>query len=275
MKCIEICEILDKNIPKELAYSWDNIGLLVGDKEQEIKKIYIALDATDNIIEDAIHKGADMILTHHPLIFTPLKSVTSENFIANRVLNLIKNNIALYAMHTNYDIERMADVVADKLTLINQKPLEVTTEDGLKGLGKVGELKQAMTIEEIALFVKKQFVLPGISVYEVNELDKSNYQSTDQEMLEDNKTYRKLALLPGSGKSAINQVIKQGIEVFITGDITHHEGIDASSRGLNIIDAGHYGLEHIFIEDMKKQLEILVPELEIITEPIKHPVKYL
>lgn len=264
MRSLEICNILESKIPLNSAYSWDNVGLLVGDKKQEIKSILLVVDATDQLIAEAHDLGVDMIIAHHPLIFSPLKKITSDDFIANRVLNLMKQNIALYAIHTNYDIERMAHVVSNKLALLDTNPLELTSDDPVKGLGIVGSLPHAMTVEEIGVYVKEVFKLPGIQLFE----------SYDIKMVKEKK-HTKIAVLPGSGKSAIETVIGMGIEVYITGDITHHEGIDAASRGLNILDAGHYGLEYVFVEDMKEQLQELFPDIMIHTEAIKHPFRFL
>lgn len=258
MKCKEVCKILEHNIPLEKAYSWDNVGLLVGRDYIDIQKIYVALDATDLVIVDAISKGADMIIAHHPMIFSPLKNITSKEFIGNRVINLIRNDISLYAMHTNYDVIRMADVVSAKLALVNTQPLEYTAIEDNQGLGKIGELPFPMTLNEIATYVKESFNLPGVNVFPADEI-------------EENEKISQIAILPGSGKSAIETVIKAGIKVYITGDIGHHEGVDSASRGLSIIDAGHYGLEHVFVEDMKLVLSHLLPGVEIVGEEVKHP----
>ena len=112
MKCSEIITLLEQEYGKEYACDWDNVGLLVGREDKEIQKIYIALDATDEAIEEAIANGADMLLTHHPMIFKGMKRVTQEDFIGRRIIRLIQNDMVYYAMHTNYDILGMADLSA-------------------------------------------------------------------------------------------------------------------------------------------------------------------
>ena len=104
MLCKEIMRVIEATYPKDAALDFDNVGLLVGRSEKEVNRIYLALDATDSVIESAEKAGADMLITHHPLIFTPLKKVTDEDFVSRRVLKLISNVIAYYAMHTNYDV---------------------------------------------------------------------------------------------------------------------------------------------------------------------------
>ena len=161
MKCLELIQKLETLAPSGCACDWDNVGLLVGWKEQEIHRILIALDATDEVVEEAIRMRADLLLTHHPLIFKPLKKVNDDDFIALRVMSLIQYNVNYYAMHTNFDAAPgcMADIAAGRLGLLGPDVLEVmgTMEiDGKPvpyGIGKVGTLPYAMTLKELALFV--------------------------------------------------------------------------------------------------------------------------
>ena len=102
MKCSEVIEILGKLAPESCACDWDNPGLLAGRSDKEVKKIYIALDATDQVVDAAIKAGADMLLTHHPLIFKAIKKVNDQNFITRRLVKLIQADISYYAMHTNF-----------------------------------------------------------------------------------------------------------------------------------------------------------------------------
>ncbi|HEX3077718.1 MAG TPA: Nif3-like dinuclear metal center hexameric protein, partial [Lachnospiraceae bacterium] len=108
MRCKELIHILEELSPKNFAESWDNVGLLLGDKEQEVHSIMVALDATGDVIEQAIDSKCDMLITHHPLIFSSMKKITNDNFIGNRIMKLISNRVAYYALHTNFDIAVMA-----------------------------------------------------------------------------------------------------------------------------------------------------------------------
>lgn len=239
MKCNEILQQLEKDFPVNKAYDWDNVGLLAGRDNKDVKKIYIALDATDEAIAEAKSSGADMLLTHHPLIFSPLRKINNQNFIANRIIELIQSDISYYAMHTNYDIVRMADLASDRLGLVETSPLEPSAWNAEEGLGKIGNIssdsESTVRLQDYAQQVKEAFGLTEVKVFG-----------------DMNQEIQRVAVLPGSGKSAIEAAIAMEADVLITGDIGHHEGIDASSRGLAIIDAGHYGVEHIFIEDMRK-----------------------
>ncbi len=261
MKCSDILQHLEQDFPVSKAYEWDNVGLLAGRDDKEVHKIFVALDATDAIIQEAKQWGADMLLTHHPLIFAPLKKINNRNFISNRLIQLIQSDISYYAMHTNYDIVKMADLASEKLGLIYTKPLEASSWDVEEGLGKVGFIssEKEVTLEQYAGHIKTVFGLTEVKLFG-----------------DIHQKIRKVAVLPGSGKSTIEAAIAERADLLITGDIGHHEGIDAQSRGLAIIDAGHYGIEHIFIQDMCKYLEDLFGQqtekmLEIKGAEIEHP----
>ena len=231
MLCKDVMYEIEKEYPLNYALSWDNVGLLVGRDDKEVKRIYIALDATDEVIDEAVRTGADMLITHHPMIFSPIKRIHNLDFVGESILKLIQNDISYYAMHTNYDVLGMADLSGDKMNMKNAEILEVTAEgdigkeDEPEGIGRVSALEPPRTLREC----------------------------------------------PGSGKSVIQAALDKNADVLITGDIGHHEGIDAVAQGLAIIDGGHYGIEHIFIEDMRQYLEKHLSEVEIVAAPISHP----
>ncbi len=138
MKCYDIIEKLESLSPTAFAEEWDNVGLLAGRRDKEVKTVYIALDATDDVIREAVRLGADLLLTHHPLIFRKLGRVNTDDFIGRRVCELIRNDISYYAMHTNFDVMGMADAAADRLSLCDRQVLNVTHEG--EGCGRVGKL---------------------------------------------------------------------------------------------------------------------------------------
>lgn len=248
MQCSEIIEKLETLSPKSYAEDWDNIGLLAGRRDKEVETIYIALDATDEVIADAVRVGADMLLTHHPLIFKKLSRVNTDDFIGRRIVELIKNDISYYAMHTNFDVMGMADAAADELGLKERKVLNVTYEDEIskEGCGRVGRLSKHMSLEALARLVKTNFHVPNVRVFgdfgDIVEI---------------------AAVMPGSGGSYIKDALSAGADVMITGDIDHHEGIDAVAQGLTVIDAGHYGIEKLFIPYMEEFMKRELPKLRI------------
>lgn len=260
MECKKVIEILEKQSPKNCAYYWDNVGLLVGREDKEVQKIYIALDATDEAIEEAIANGADMLLTHHPMIFKGMKRVTQEDFIGRRIIRLIQNDMVYYAMHTNFDVMGMADLAADYLGISDTRVLEITSvsETGEEGIGRYGSLKKEMTVRECCEEVKQAFSLENVKVF--GDLERK---------------VKTAAISPGSGRSVISNALQAGVDVLITGDIDHHEGIDAVAQKLTVIDAGHYGVEHIFIPYMEQYLKREAKELEIAVQPLTFPFQII
>lgn len=260
MECKKVIEILEKQSPKSYACDWDNVGLLVGREDKEIQKIYIALDATDEAIEEAIANGADMLLTHHPMIFKGMKRVTQEDFIGRRIIRLIQNDISYYAMHTNFDVMGMADLAADYLGISDTRVLEITSvsETGEEGIGRYGSLKKEMTVRECCEEVKQAFSLENVKVF-------GNLE----------RKVKTAAISPGSGRNVISNALQAGVDVLITGDIDHHEGIDAVAQKLTVIDAGHYGVEHIFIPYMEQYLKREAKELEIAVQPLTFPFQII
>lgn len=243
---------LEQLAPLHMAESWDNCGLLVGAVEKEVKSIYVALDATDKVLSDAIDKEVDLVITHHPLILKGLKKITDEDFISRRIQRMIRHDINHYAMHTNFDVTVMADLAADYLALTNQEVLEKIDET--HGLGKIGTLPKEMNLKELCEYVKTAFSLEHVKVFQGKET-----------------TFKKVAIMPGSGKGYIQNTIQSQVDVMITGDIDHHNGIDAVAEGLVIIDAGHYGIEHIFVAYMEKWIISKFPEIKVYTEETHHP----
>lgn len=260
MTCREIIALLQEQSPEAFACDWDNVGLLVGDSHQEIKKVYIALDATDETVSEAVEEKADLLLTHHPMIFKGLKKVNTDDFIGRRVVKLIQNNISCYAMHTNFDIKGMANLAAERMELSDCEVLDITCVEGeeAEGIGRAGMLPEEMALEDCISRVKQAFVVDTVKVF--GDLK---------------KTVRKAAICPGSGKSVISHALHAGAQVLITGDIDHHEGIDASDQGLAIIDAGHYGLEKLFIPYMVTYLREKTIGIDIVGQKVKQPFCYL
>lgn len=243
----ELLEKFNQLCPFSAAVEWDNSGFLIGNPDREVKKAALALDATESIIEEAVEKGADMIVTHHPLVFQPLKAVCSDDHLGKRVLKLIENKISLIALHTNFDICVMADMAAEKLGITNCQVLEITGEkDGKKeGFGRIGLLPRDMTIGELAEHVKERL-----------ELDFVTVAGRKEEMV------RKVAISTGAGKSGIGSCLENGVQVLITGDVDHHTAVDAMEIGLSLIDGGHFGTEKMFAGYMAEYFKREIPEVD-------------
>lgn len=255
MLCKEVMDILEENYPADYALDWDNVGLLVGRDDKEVRRIYVALDADDETIEAAVRWKADMLVTHHPMIFSGLKRINNLDFIGARILRLVQNDISYYAMHTNYDVLGMAELSGRKMSLEDPEVLEVTRDgEQPEGIGRVADLASPAPLREICWSVKDRFHLGAVKVF--GDMD---------------QPVSRIAISPGSGKSMIKAALDKKADVLITGDIDHHTGIDAVAQGLAVIDAGHYGIEHIFIEDVKEYLKEKLEGVEVKAAPVRHP----
>lgn len=256
MICQDIIQVLEKLSPKPYALGFDNVGLLVGDSHKEIKKIFVALDADEKTVDEAVAAGVDMLVTHHPMIFNAIKSVNEENGLGRKILKLAGNHICLYAMHTNFDVKgSMSDLAAKRLGLAKASVLESTADDG-EGIGRIGEISAVKTLEDLADLVCKKFKLDEVIVY--GDLK---------------ARVERIGIIPGSGKSVMDAAVEQGVDALVTGDFGHHEGLDAIEAGINVIDASHAGIERIFIPFMGEYLKEQLPEkIEIIEKDLQETV---
>ena len=211
-------EVIDVTLPAKknaVGHSHPNVIAM-----EEVQRIFIALDATDEIVDEAVRVDADMLLTHHPLIFKGIKNVSDSDFIGRRILRLIRYDISYYAMHTNFDVMGMADAAADEMKLEHREVLDVTYEDDLsrEGIGRIGDLPSKMSLIECARYVKECFHIGNVRMYG-----------------DPAKKIKRVAICPGSGSDVIQNAIDKKVDVLITGDIGHHDGIDAVACGLPVI----------------------------------------
>ncbi len=248
MRFSKVMEKLEQMSPLSFAEDWDNTGFLLGRQDKEINKVCLAVDPSDAVIAQAVREQTDLLLTHHPLLFKPLNRIVNEDFIGRRVYKLIRSDICYYAMHTNYDVMGMADAAADLLHLHNRQVLDVTYEDNIsqEGIGRVGRLPHIMTLRECAEAVKSKFKLDYVQVYGDRE-----------QMIE------RAAIVPGSYSGALSKAVRAGAEVLITGDVKHHMSLDAMAQNISLIDAGHYGLEKIFVTNLTEFFKHELPALTV------------
>ena len=252
MTCADIISFLEEKYPPYTAEEWDNCGLLVGKRDREVKKIVVALDAVDEVIDFAAKEKSDMLITHHPMIFGAVKKINEDSVTGQRIIKLIENGISYYAMHTNFDICAMADINAKQLE-IKECDVLTYTGDGI-GLGKTGILKEPIRYLEFAEKVKKVFDLDDVRCYG-----------------EGNPLIERVAVCSGSGKSLLDDVFISGADVYVTGDIDYHTGIDAFAKGLRIIDAGHFGTEHIFADYVREMLKESFADIDVVKAEQKKP----
>ncbi len=225
MKAFEIIEAIEDFAPGNLQESWDNSGLIIGDTNKEVGSILLALDCTPELISEAIETGAGMIITHHPLIFKGVKRIGTNTVQERMITSLIKNDIVLYSMHTNIDKvpEGVSSLMAKKLGMKNLSFL-LPDNGGENGLGLVGDLDKYIEFNELSERLKK--------IFSVKTLRCSKPVKGE---------IKRVAVCGGSGGSLIQEAIKAGASVYITGDISYHNFF--CEDGFMIIDIGHYESE--------------------------------
>lgn len=244
MKAIDIINKIEKICPQNLAYPWDNVGLLCGDKSKEIKTVLVTLDTNVNVVKEAVGEGADMIISHHPILLNGIKRIDYSTPTGEMLKLLIENGIVLFAAHTNMDTANggINDALAKLFELKNIKILEQHTADNNAGLGRYGELNRKMKLSELAELTKINLKTPCVRV------------SGDL-----NKEISYLAVASGSCSEIIPLAKSLGCDAIITGDMKYHNTIDNVESGISIIDAGHYPTETIVMdifEDILKDTDL-------------------
>ncbi len=227
---VKIKEVIDKLntlAPPELAYDWDNVGLLCGSDEREVTGILLTLDLDVNVVLEAKEKGANLIVGHHPILFEPLKKVTDKTPDGKILMALIENGISYFAAHTNLDIVEngLNDLMAKKLGLKDTKILDFTADS--TGIGRTGEL-EPITLKDLAEKTKTVFNAGKVRICG-----------------DENAVITKISVCTGGGASFIDAALKEGADVLITGDFKYNQMRDSVALGLNIIDIGHYNTEII------------------------------
>ena len=238
----DIYKALDTLAPFITQEAWDNSGILVGSKSNTVSKIMLTLDITYQTALEAKEIGADLVISHHPVIFSPLKQLNE----ANPAVILSKHNINAICMHTNFDIASggMNDILCERLGLTPIKG-EVLSDSENENIVRICNLAKPTDVGAIAKSVKEA---PGCRVVRYNDTGKA---------------VTKIGVCSGSGAEFFPYVLAKGCELLITGDIKHHDFIDANNAGISLIDAGHFYTENIFYDNLKSFLQRHFPEIEI------------
>ena len=272
MKLSEIINRLEEKFPRQNAESWDNVGLLIGNRENEIKKIQISLDVTMRVIENAVENNVDLIISHHPFIFSPIKDINNDSITGRKILKLIENKIAVYSLHTNLDssFSGLNDFLGEKLGFVEGKIIDpikdnlLEEEISVNGIGRVYTLSQREKLTDIIKTVKEKL---GLEIVTVSRYDTEN------------ATVKKVAVVNGAGSSYWRKAKKMGADLLITGDLKYHEALDAKEEGMYILDAGHYESEHFFhmiiSNALKNEKDINVLRTEMFLDAEKELFKNL
>lgn len=242
---IGIDELLDQLriiAPRELEEDWDNGGFQIDMRSKQVKRILIALEITNAVIDEAVKRKADFIVTHHPLLMEKIDVVDAGTLTGNYIIKLIRHGITVYSAHTSFDsaFGGNNDCLAELLDLKMVRRLKISTPFGDKELiGRLGSFDNPISLSEAANLVE--------NVLDLTEPPKIVGSHS--------ATVSTVAVCTGAGgNDAIDAAIFNGCDLFITGDVRHHQAQKAREMGLNIIDAGHYGTEYIFIKNFADKL---------------------
>ena len=254
-KTRDVLDLLEKIAPVQLAESWDNPGLQVGSYSQEITKIFMALDPTLKALRSASNRHAQLLLTHHPLIFLPLSQIDIDAYPGSVVAEAIKSGVSVVAVHTNLDVAAggINDILADLLGLRHVEVLkEMAGMDGV-GLGRVGDLPEAGMLLSVVENVRQIFGSERPRLVTHGDV-----------------RIRRIAVVGGSGGGLASLAAEKGADLLITGDVGHHHALEAESIGIALIDAGHFNTEkaafRCFAEHLKGLADDLGWEIEIETD---------
>ncbi|MCL2234214.1 MAG: Nif3-like dinuclear metal center hexameric protein [Firmicutes bacterium] len=239
----ELTKIIEDFAPSKYQYVEldDNIGLIVGDENESITKVICCLDVTESVINEAIKENANLIISHHPVIYRPIRNITAQTPQGRKLQKAIKHGISIYSAHTNLDFcpDGINDYCMKVLGLVSTEVLCETKNN--VPFGRIGILEKEIKIDDFVSQVEKIFndkvkVVPS----------------------ENSKTVKKIALLNGGGGGdtfLIDEAVKSGCDTLMTADVPHHNAIHALEMGLNLIEPAHYSMEHIFIPELVRILK--------------------
>lgn len=246
--------------PLEAAESWDTVGLVVGDANQQINKILLSVDLTPEVISEAETIGAELILTHHPVIFKPIETLANTTLKGALLTRLIRGGIAVYSVHTNADVQSdgSSSQIAKALELRSIKPI-VHAAQGF-GHGAIGYLEEALTVGRLVELLGSKIPQTARGIAFTGD---------------SNRKVRSVAVSGGAGDSFLTEVLASDADVYITSDLRHHPALDAlmspRAHQITLIDISHYAAESLWLDSAKERLE-QVMEVQIVQSAINTDV---
>ena len=269
MSMSELIAEIEMIAPRELEEEWDNCGMQINMGNDEVSRVLVALEINKSIIAEAMMKGVDFIITHHPLLFNKIDLVDNNDIIGNYIIDLVKADISVYSAHTTFDEafggnnEYMAELIGlSRVRKINNKRAYIKEQNREYTPGRIGEFQEPITMEAVCRLIENALDVKG----ELRTVGNSN------------KIIRTVGLCTGAGGDTLVAAIKNGCDLFISSDIKHHQAKIASESEVCLIDAGHYGTEHIFAENFADKLrknvgtKIQILESEIVSNPFSNMI---
>lgn len=245
---VDIIDIIEQLAPPALAEAWDNCGLQVGSEQWPVRKIWVALDPLLTVIEAAITQKVDILVTHHPLLLTPLTQIDLQTDVGRVLSAAIKGQIAIFSAHTNLDstIDGINDVLAHKVGLHKVLPLVpacstlvgADKEENGPGIGRIGTLSAPVSVDALAHKIKKRLGLKQVKV------------AGDAAQI-----VQKVAVCSGSGAGLVAPFLESDAQVYVSGDLKYHQARDVEAAGRALIDVGHFASECIIIDVLVRKLQ--------------------
>lgn len=239
-----VAEAINRLAPRRLAEEWDNPGLLIGNPSAEVKKVFVCLDVLEKNISRAIEFDSQLIVAHHPLIFHAIKNIRFDLPHGRKISRLIKNNIAVFAAHTNLDIAAggVNDLLAEKIGLIDVKNFG----DEEFSLGRVGTLEIPMTAENFAQHVKNALNADNVRLICAGDFK-----------------IEKVGVCGGAGADFIQKAKFFGAQAFVTGDVKYHEAQNAVENQIHVVDAGHFATEFPIVHALTDYLRAELKNFDV------------
>lgn len=258
MKVRDITNAIEEFAPLSLQEKWDNSGLVIGSPEDTVTGVMVGFDCTEELIEEALQKGCNMVVTHHPLIFKGVTSINAKDPVGAAIIAAVKGGVAVYAAHTSADkvIQGVSGDMARKLGLVNVQILEPDGEG--TGLGCIGDFPQPLTADEALAAVKGAFGLKLIRHSRPVE-----------------GRISRVAVLGGSGGSDIEEAVRAGAQLYITADVSYHKFF--TPEGFMVMDIGHFesevGIVDIFLSEIRKKIPTFASYKSAVLDG-SNPVRY-
>ena len=252
MKASGIAAVIERFAPASMAAEWDNSGFCIGSPDTEVRGVLVGFDCTPDLVKEAVRRGANMIVTHHPLIFRGIKKISDDTFLGSVITLAIKNDIVVYAAHTNADKAAggVNDLMADRLGLVDRHPL---CEDGF---GLCGRLPRPMDSREFIAFVKEKFSLRIVRTSAPIE-----------------GPVEKVALCSGSGAGMLQDAVDSGAQAYLCGDLSYHQFF--TEKGFMLLDVGHFESEIDIVDKLFSLLREKNSNFAVLrTEKDNNPIHY-
>lgn len=251
IKVKDISAYINSFAPYETQCAWDNSGLLVGDSEQQVKKAALCLDLTQETLSQAIEAGADLVITHHPLIFTPQKSFLK----GDKAFELAVEGMSLISAHTCFDCADggVNDVLCEVLEISNVKA--VASAELTVPMVRMGEVKEQSSLEFAALVASRL--------------------GTKCRVVDCGNSVKRVAVCGGAGMDFYLDAVNAGVDAYVTGEIKHHEMLFAKEKGVTVIEAGHFETENPAMAALKNKLENHFSQVEFVLLKQTAPVKFI